>query len=211
VSVDLNELVEPARTAVLVVDVQNDYCHPNGALGRQGLPTGAAMAMIPRLRALLAAARAHGTKVIFIQTIHTPETDSDAWVRRSGGSSNQVCRAGTWGGEFTGVAPAEGDLVVNKHRYSAFVNTRLDSVLRTLKVANVLLTGVSTNVCVESTARDAYMRDYNMVFLGDCTAAYAPEDHDATLRTMSRNFGTVTTSDVVIAAWEALRPAAAAS
>jgi ureidoacrylate peracid hydrolase len=202
---DLEALVERSRTAVLVVDVQNDYCHPHGALGRQGLPTGDAMAMIPVLARLLDAAREHGTRVIFIQTVHTDETDSAAWVRRSGGTSTTVCRKGTWGGEFTGVAPREGEVVVNKHRYSAFVNTRLDSVLRTLKIENVIMTGVSTNVCVESTARDAYMRDYNMVFLSDCTAAYASEDHEATLRTMSRNFGVVASADEVIGAWQAAR------
>ena len=196
-------LVGPATSAVLVVDVQNDYCHPDGALGRQGLPTAAAMAMLPTLARLLDAARAHGTRVIFIKTVHTDATDSPAWIRRSGGISTEVCREGTWGGEFTHVAPCAGETVVVKHRYSAFVNTRLDSVLRTFKIENVILAGVSTNVCVESTARDAYMRDYNLVFLSDCTAAYAQEDHDATLRTMSRNFGTVAAADDVIAAWEA--------
>ena len=204
-SAELEALVERARTAVLVVDVQNDYCHPDGALGSLGLPTGDAMAMIPTLARLLGAAREHGTRVIFIQTVHTDETDSGAWVRRSGGSSTTVCRKGTWGGEFTEVAPAEGEAVVIKHRYSAFVNTRLDSILRTYKVENVILTGVSTNVCVESTARDAYMRDYNLIFLSDCTAAYAREDHEATLRTMSRNFGVVAAADEVIAAWQAAR------
>jgi len=202
-SSELASVVDAATTAVLVVDVQNDYCHPDGALGRQGLPTGAAMAMLPTLARLLDAARAHGTRVIFIQTVHTDETDSPAWIRRSGGISTEVCRLGTWGGEFTHVAPQPNEVVVVKHRYSAFVNTRLESVLRTYKVENVILTGVSTNVCVESTARDAYMRDYNLVFLSDCTAAYAQEDHDATLRTMTRNFGVVTTAEAVIGAWEA--------
>jgi ureidoacrylate peracid hydrolase len=199
---ELAELVDPARTAVLVVDVQNDYCHPDGALGRQGVPTGAAMAMIPELRTLLRAARERGTRVIFIQTVHTEETDSPAWIRRSSGTSVSVCRAGTWGGEFTGIAPHPGDVVVIKHRYSAFVNTRLETVLRTYRIENVIVTGVSTNVCVESTARDAFMRDYNMTFVSDCTAAYSQEDHDATLRTMARYFGTVVTAAEILAVWE---------
>jgi ureidoacrylate peracid hydrolase len=201
------ELVDPARSAMLVVDVQNDYCHPDGALGKQGLPTDVAMAMIPRLQSLLDAARASAARVIFIQTVHTDETDSPAWVRRSAGISASVCRAGTWGAQFTGVEPGAGDIVVVKHRYSAFVNTRLDTVLRTFRIENVIMTGVSTNVCVESTARDAYMRDYNVTFVSDCTAAYAQEDHDATLRTMARNFGTVATAAAIMAAWE---PAASA-
>jgi ureidoacrylate peracid hydrolase len=202
---DIAPLIDPAKTAVLVVDVQNDYCHPQGALGRKGAPTDAAMAMIPTLQTLLDAARAFGTKVIFIQTIHTDETDSAAWVRRSAGDSLEVCRKDTWGGEFTSVAPLEGEPVVNKHRYSAFINTRLDSVLRTYKIENLIMTGVSTNVCVESTARQGYMLDYNIVFMSDCTAAYAQEDHDATLRTMARNFGVVATVDDVIDAWKAAK------
>ncbi len=197
----LPELVRPANTAVLVVDVQNDYCHPEGALGKVGLPTGSAMAMIPTLQRLLEAARASGTPVIFVQTNHTPETDSESWTWRTAGVSGSVCREGTWGSEFTGVAPLAGEPVVIKHRYSAFINTRLDSVLRTLKIENLIMTGVSTNVCVESTARHGYMLDYHIVFLSDCTAAYTPEEHEGALYNMRTHFGVVATADDVIAAW----------
>jgi ureidoacrylate peracid hydrolase len=198
----LTELVIPAKSAVLVVDVQNDYCEPEGALGKVGLPTGAAMAMIPTLQAFLTAARAAGTPVIFIQTNHTPETDSAAWSWRSGGISSAVCRKNTWGSEFTGVAPLPDEPVIVKHRYSAFINTRLDSVLRTYKIENLIMTGVSTNVCVESTARHGYMLDYNIVFLSDCTAAYSQEEHDGTLYNMRMHFGVVATSADVVAVWE---------
>src|SRR5471030_1220992 len=81
----LAPLVDPAKTALLIVDVQNDYCHPDGALGKLGAPTAGAMAMIPTLQTLIDAARAFGTKVIFVQTVHTEETDSAPWVRRTGG------------------------------------------------------------------------------------------------------------------------------
>ena len=199
----LAELVVPAKSAVLVVDVQNDYCHPDGALGKAGLPTGSAMAMLPNLQALLTAARAGGTPVIFIKTVHTPETDSESWTWRSAGISGGVCRKDTWGGEFTEVAPTADEPVVIKHRYSAFINTRLDSVLHTLKIENLIMTGVSTNICVESTARHGYMLDYHIVFLSDCTAAYTPEEHEVALYNMRTHFGVVATSDDVIAAWNA--------
>ncbi|MGA2393898.1 MAG: isochorismatase family cysteine hydrolase [Candidatus Lustribacter sp.] len=197
----LAELVVPAKSAVLVVDVQNDYCHPDGALGKAGLPTGAAMDMLPNLQRLLAAARAGGTPVIFIKTTHTPETDSESWTWRSAGISGGVCRQDTWGAEFTEVAPTDDEPVVIKHRYSAFINTRLDSVLRTLKIENLIMTGVSTNICVESTARHGYMLDYHIVFLSDCTAAYTPEEHEGALYNMRTHFGVVATADDVIAAW----------
>lgn len=198
----LEELVAPAKAAILVVDVQNDYCHPDGALGKGGAPTAAAMEMIPTLQKLLAAARETGTRVIFVSTNHTPETDSAPWAKRNAGKAHDVCRKDTWGSELTGVAPLPDEPVVIKHRYSGFINTRLDSVLRTFKVETLIMTGVSTNVCVESTARLGFMLDYNIVFLSDCTAAYSQAEHEGALRNMASNFGLVTTADEVIGAWK---------
>src|ERR1700749_4535582 len=101
----LGELVVPAKSAVIVVDVQNDFCRPDGALGKAGQPTAAAMAMIPNLQRLLSAARAAKVPVIFVKTIHEPATDSEAWTWRMGGSVGTCCRKDTWGAEFTEVAP----------------------------------------------------------------------------------------------------------
>jgi ureidoacrylate peracid hydrolase len=199
----LKELVAPSKTAVLVVDVQNDFCEPAGAAGKGGKDTDAAMAMIPRLQRFLAAAREHGTNVIFIQTIHEPHTDSDAWVGRRANPDAKNCLKGTWGAEFTGIAPRPDEPVVIKHRYSAFLNTRLDSVLRTLKVENILCLGVATNVCVESTARHGFMLDYHTVFVSDCSAGYDQTAHDMTLQTHTQNFGRVATSLEIMDAWAA--------
>jgi ureidoacrylate peracid hydrolase len=205
----LPEVLVPAKkSAVIVVDVQNDFCKPEGALGRAGAPTGAAMAMIPNLQRLLGAARAVGAPVIFIQTIHEDATDSEAWIARSGGSVAACCRKNTWGSEFTEVAPLPDEPVVIKRRYSAFVNTRLDSILRTLKIETLVMTGVSTNVCVESTARLGYMLDYHIVFLSDCTAAYSEAEHEGALYNIRNHFGRVATADEVISIWKpALTPA----
>lgn len=205
----LTDLVSPSNSAVIVVDVQNDFCEPEGSAGKAGKDTSAAMAMIPRVQRFLQAARDHGTNVIFIQTIHEPSTDSAAWIGRRKDESRKNCLKGTWGAEFTGIAPLPPEPVVNKHRYSAFLNTRLDSVLRTLKVENLLVLGVATNVCVESTARHGYMLDYNVVFVSDCAAAYDQQDHEMTLQNHRRYFGTVATSDEVIAAWSAAHAVAA--
>jgi ureidoacrylate peracid hydrolase len=194
------ELLDPTKAAILVVDVQNDFCHPAGSAGKAGSDTSAAMAMIPRLQGLLDAAREVGTKVIFIQTIHTEETDSEAWIGRHD-VPRLICRKGTWGAEFTSVAPEAGEPVVVKHRYSAFINTRLDSVLRTLKVETIIATGVATNVCVESTARHGFMLDYHLVFVGDCSAAYNQALHEGSLENMRRNFGTVLNHHEIIAHW----------
>ena len=101
----LAELARPAKSAVIVVDVQNDFCRAEGALGKAGASTAAALEMIPNLQRLLTAARAAGTAVIFIQTIHESATDSAAWAWRLAGSVGGSCRKDTWGAEFTEVAP----------------------------------------------------------------------------------------------------------
>ena len=198
----LAELVTPAKkTAVIVVDVQNDFCHPDGACAKGGADTSSALAMIPRLAKFLDAAREAGSKVIFIRKVHEDCTDSEPWLARTDGRPGKTCRSGTWGTEFTGLIPAEGDPIVHSHRYSAFVNTRLDSVLRTFKIETLIMAGVATNVCVESTARHGYMLDYNVVFLSDCSAAYSQAAHDMTLDNMRKHFGVVSTADEVAVAW----------
>jgi len=197
----LDQLVDLESTAILVVDMQNDYCSPEGSVAQRGHSVAMIDAMLPRLQRFLDGARRAGAKIVFVQCIHEPSTDSAAWLFRHGGKPQAHCRRGTWGVEFYGVSPVEGEPVVVKHRYSAFVGTRLESVLHTLNIKTLVMTGVGTNVCVESTARDGFMRDYNIVFLSDCTATSTQEAHDATLANMRQFFGIVATSDDVLAAW----------
>jgi ureidoacrylate peracid hydrolase len=204
----IEELVDPAKTAIIVVDVQNDFCHPDGAAGKNGKPTDAAMAIIPALQHLLDEARAHGTHVIWIQTIHDKATDSDAWIGRHDTLPIKNCLRDTWGADFCVVGPLGDEPVVEKHRYSAFINTRLDSILRTLKVENILVCGVATNVCVESTSRHGFMLDYNATLISDCCASRNQAAHDMALRNHAKCFGVVATSNDIIGAWNAaLTPA----
>jgi ureidoacrylate peracid hydrolase len=195
------EQMEPAKTAIIVVDVQNDYCHPDGALAQRGADVSGVKEMMPRLHKLLEGARRQEIPVIFIQTFHERATDSAAWTGRSDGRSGKVCRTGSWGAEFYEVAPLPGEIIVNKHRYSAFINTRLDTVLRTLKIETLVMTGVSTNVCVESTARDGFMLDYNIVFVADACGAYSKSAHDMTLENIDGFFGSVLNTDRIIKIW----------
>ncbi|QRP45635.1 cysteine hydrolase family protein [Amycolatopsis sp. FDAARGOS 1241] len=199
-----DDKLDPAKAAVLVVDVQNDYCHPDGACARRGNDVSAAKEMLPRLRGLLTGARAHGVPVIFIRTAHEKATDSAALTVRSGGRSGVVCRAGTWGAEFFEVAPLPDETVVTKHRYSAFLNTRLDSVLRTARAETLVMAGVSTNVCVESTARHGYMLDYHIAFVGDCCAAFSQAEHEAALTNIDGYFGSVMPAEQLLETWGSL-------
>ncbi|MNO21558.1 Peroxyureidoacrylate/ureidoacrylate amidohydrolase RutB [compost metagenome] len=189
------------RSAVLVVDVQNDYCHPDGAMARVGNDVGGVSGMMPNLHRLLEAARQYKVPIMFIQTFHEEATDSEAWKTRSSGKSAEVCRVGSWGANFFEVAPEPEEIVINKHRYSAFINTRLDSVLRSQKIETLIITGVSTNVCVESTARDAFMLDYHVVLLHDACASYSRQAHEMTIENIAGYFGEVTDAGNVVSLW----------
>jgi ureidoacrylate peracid hydrolase len=211
---DFEELVHPRHAALIVVDMQNDFCDSNGALARSGSDPSLIQAMAPRLLRLLEGARQNGLPIVHVRTEHSPWTDSPSWLGRHADRPRTVCFPGSWGAEyFPGFEPrADADrqpgsheFVVTKHRYSGFVGTDLDLVLRSHSIKSVIMTGEATNVCVESTARDAFMRDYRVAFVSDCTASTVQQAHDATLFTMSRHFGTVLTGDEVLAAWRGVR------
>lgn len=188
-------------TALLVIDVQNDYCHPEGALARNGNDVTAVPAMLPHLHDLIDAAHCAGVPVIYVQTIHEQETDSEVWKQRSSGAMADVCRADTWGSRFYEVTPSTGDIIVNKHRYSAFICTRLDSILRSQKIDTLVVAGVSTNVCVESTVRDGFMMDYHILVAADSCASFNAEAHTMALKNIALYFGRVLDTDTICRQW----------
>lgn len=206
------EHVDPRNSALIVVDMQNDFCDSNGALARSGSDPSMIQAMAPRLLRLLEEARRVRLPIMHVRTEHSPWTDSAAWLGRHHDRPRTVCFPGSWGVDyFPGFEPRSDaarepgthEFVVTKHRYSGFIGTDLDLVLRSQNVQTVIMTGEATNVCVESTARDAFMRNYWVVFVSDCTASTVQSAHDATLFTMARHFGTVATGDEIVAAWSA--------
>ena len=197
----------PGTTALVVVDVQNDFCDPAGVLAAAGTDTSAAVAMVPTLERLLAAARAAGVLVVFVRTTHDETTDTPVWLSRRvvdgepAASGSSTCRPGSWGAESYRVAPGPGEPVVVKHRYSGFTGTDLDAVLRGAGTTALLLTGVSTDVCVESTLRDGLFHEYHVTLVEDCCAAYDPAAHAASVATVGRHFGAVTTSGELTRVW----------
>jgi nicotinamidase-related amidase len=191
-------------TALLVVDVQNDYVDPDGALGKAGVDMAANVAMIPRLEDLLAAAREHHIFVVFTRNWHRPATDSQAWrerVERSMPLDERPGRADTWGADFYRVSPREGEEVVSKFRYDAFLGTNLEYLLRARSISTVIVGGVTTNVCVESTARSAHMRDFHVLLVEDCCSSDDQSLHEATLTNIRRYFGDVVRAADIEDAW----------
>jgi len=218
----LREKIEPSKAALIVVDVQNDFCAIGGMMSNEGFDVSEAQKAADRLPALISAARAAGVLVVFVRNIYSTRAAfapaghnkpanvylSDSWLeqaartRKGSYTRREVCAEGSWEGDFYGdVRPLPGEPVVTKHRYSAFHNTDLDSILRAHGIRTIILTGVATNVCVETTAREGFVRDYYVVFTSDGTATYSADDHNATLRNIDRFFGEVTTIADLMAIW----------
>jgi ureidoacrylate peracid hydrolase len=195
--------VNPQDSVLIVVDVQNDFVHDDGVFGKTGLDLSAMQASVDNLLPLIDAAHAARVPVIFIKTHHDAWNNSPAFVerfvRKSAGA--EICATGTWGADYYRVRPTAGDHEVVKHRYSAFVGTSLEVVLRALGRPTVLVTGVTTNVCVESTVRDACMRDYRAVLIADCAGAPTKDEHASAVHNVRTYFGTVTDSTTVMTVW----------
>jgi ureidoacrylate peracid hydrolase len=198
------EILSPESAAVLVVDVQNDFCHERGAIGRLGFDMGAVQSSVRALEQFLKTARQAQVPVIFIVTQHSEWTNSKAWLTRGPRRGGEISGVRTWGAELYQLAPTPGEPVIIKHRYSGFVGTDLDTILRSRERRSLLVTGVSTNVCVESTARDACMRDYHVVLVDDCCGALTLAEHEAALHNMRNYFGRVLNSRAIAAHWRCL-------
>ena len=202
--IKLEELVRPAQAAILVIDVQNDFCHPEGGQAKRGMKIEPCTAVVPSIQRLIEEGRKAGVPVIFIRNGHNRWTRSEAWRNKKGEGSSKfppICEEGTFGAEFYRIKPLPGEPIVIKYRFSGFIGTNLDLVLRNAGIKTVIMSGVTTNTCVESTARQAFMLDYNVVFLKDCTATHKAEEHEATLHNIELNFGFVHSSDELFKIW----------
>jgi nicotinamidase-related amidase len=205
---DLHELVDPHRAALVIVDMQRDFVEEDGAFDRMGVDLGMYSEMRPRLAQLLQAARESGVLIVHIQMTTLPGrvSDSPAQIRfnlrmheaaRSDGPPLRYTELGTPGHEFVDdLRPKPGELVVPKWRSSGFWGTNLDMLLGSNGIETVIVTGCTTEGCVESTARDALFNDYYVVVVEDCVASDDPRQHDASLLLMRHRFDMAKSSEI---------------
>ncbi|NQV56921.1 MAG: cysteine hydrolase [Rhodospirillales bacterium] len=198
---DLKDQLKPEHTALLVVDMQNDFCAEGGYLHRtRNLDMSPNKVIADNINRLVGVARETGVTVVWIAAIYDHKYLSDAHVAKVRHRDNEgvLCAEGTWGVEFYEVTPEDGELIIQKHRYSAFHGTRLDGYLRGQGIKSLVVTGVATNICVDSTLRDGFFNGYYIVVPEECVGAADAELNAATLKTVDMNFGTVTRTDEVI-------------
>jgi ureidoacrylate peracid hydrolase len=216
-------VVDPRRTAIVVVDMQNDFAASGGMFDRAGIPIEAIQAIAEPIRVVLDAGRAAGMRAVFLKMQFAADL-SDAGppdapnrikhrplrvgesMQSPTGVSGRILIEGTWNTEIiAALTPGPDDLVVSKYRYSGFYETDLDRLLRAAGVDTLIFAGATTSVCVESTLRDAFYRDYRCLLLSDCTAEpigsqFARSNHEASLLVIETLFGWVADSSSLVAA-----------
>jgi ureidoacrylate peracid hydrolase len=200
----LTRILSPQQAALLVVDVQNDFCHQDGFFGRCGMDMSAVQTAARQIDALLPVARQSGVPIIFTVMEHDDGTNSSAWVNRYPTPRADACVAGTWGAALYALTPARGEPVVIKHRYSPFVGTNIEYLLRARERKSLIVTGVATNICVEAVLRDGFTRDYDVVLVEDCAGAYSERAHQSTIENTRTFLGRVVQSEMLKEHWRSL-------
>jgi len=199
--------IAAGRTALLIVDMQVDFAAPEGVIGRMGVDLSTVGPALASAERLAEAARAAAVPVIFVGLSTTPATDSPMWrerMARRGGDpdvESDLCRAGQAGSDFYGPKPVAGELVIEKTRYSAFAGTGLGDRLRARGIDTLILCGLTTECCVDCTARDAFHQDFHVFVPADACAAYEADVHEAALKVMGLNFAILTDVEAVVGAW----------
>lgn len=195
------------RSALLIVDMQKDFCVRGFGAEQAGRDISAAHAAIGPITTLLESARSAGVLVVHVafSTLPGHASDSGAWLaqrRRSTASGDSLCIAGTPGFEFIDeLRPRTGELTIEKHRYSAFTGTSLDMKLRAHGIDSLVVTGVSTNACVESTARAGFELGYYICVPPDAVGSWDMHLHEATLQNINHRFGVTLPGAELVAIW----------
>lgn len=203
----LADKLHPTCTVLVVIDVQNDFCHPNGEIGTLGGDLSQVDPFAADLQQLLTVARQCGVLTIFTRDVHSPQTDSSVWIEKhTRDGRSPFPREGTWGAElFSAIQPLATETVITKHRYSAFIGTDLDTMLRDRNVTTLVVAGLYTHVCVESTVRHGHMLDYWIVIPKECVMRGSrkedPRIHEYSLQVMDYYFAEVVSMNDVLTVW----------
>lgn len=207
-------LTRPEEVALIIIDMQNDFAHPDGVMGSvMNADMTAAREIIPRLRDLIGLAREAGALIVYLQNVNLPlaRSSSDAEISRRVARETppDITLKGSWGADFVDlIQPQAGDPVIVKHRRSGFLHTDLDLVLRACHRTVAVCVGMATAACVTATAIEAAQRDYYCYVVSDCVGGYSAPLHDAALTVLRTQVAGVVTAGEVAAAWTKDRPAA---
>jgi ureidoacrylate peracid hydrolase len=195
--------------ALVIVDMQNDFCDENGFLSKSRAKGNGPQVreddnarVADTIGTLAAEARKAGMPVVWLRSIYDFKYLAPAHIAKRGGKEG-LCMEGSWGADFYRIRPAPGDLVVDKHTFSGFHGTDLHAQLQARGVRTLVMTGVATNVCVDSTLREGFFLGYHIVLAEDCVTSSNRQGHEGTVSTVRVNFGSVLPSAELVPLLEA--------
>lgn len=203
---DLATIADPRHSALIIIDPQQDFCSPHGAMAQRfGFDMKEIGEAVPRLNAFIEGCRRAGVLVVWVREIFANDkmrashkalwgSGDDIWLIREDGEGID------W---YEGmIAPEPDEPVITKWQYDGFEDTDLHLLLQSRGIQTLLMTGFTTNVCVETTARHGYIKGYHIVLVSDCAGAPTPAEHEAAVFNIGTYFGKVVTSDELSSAWE---------
>lgn len=185
-----------SRTALILVDLQNDFCHPEGTASQRGRDVHILKEKLKNMASLLKLVRRNKLPVIHVISEHNAWTQSPSKNERYGRSGQNTrlayCEPNSWGADIYPLfTPQPSEKVVVKHRYSGFLHTNLELLLRANEIEHIIAAGVNTDICLDSTVRDAYMRDFFVTIPYDCAASTSDNRHHVALELLDGTFGNV--------------------
>jgi nicotinamidase-related amidase len=199
----LPEKVAPAHTAVVVIDCQHEFIAEDGFWGELGQDTSETQAVAARIADFLDQARPHGVRIVHVRAIYDRRHMNDPMHERLHRHGSRLyCQSEDPASRFyDGLEPRPGEPEVIKHRFDAFYDTELDLTLRAWGVKTVVLSGLVTHGCVDSTARHAYFNGYYVVFPPELTGGASPEVKRVTAETINVMFGVTPSVEEILGAW----------
>jgi ureidoacrylate peracid hydrolase len=198
--------IAPARTALLLIDFQVDFAAPDGPMAQEGAEVTAALRAVKQAEQLAQGAREAGVLLVFTRSIARPDVSAplldEARARRGEQDKPRLCVEGTRGAEFVGPQPRHGELVVSKHRYSIFHGTGLDAALKQRNIDTLVISGVTTECCVQSSVWAAFERRFHIFIASDACAAYEHDLHDGALKAMALSGANLASAAQFAALWK---------
>lgn len=200
------EIIDVKHSALLLVDLQRDFLAYDGVLAKAGQDVARMRQVIEPIKELLAFARPLGVPIIFIQFVDSYTLRNAAgkhmFEKKELSEDRLCCREGSRGAEFADIQPEKVDIIIVKHSYDAFDQTKLESLLRKLHIKALVIGGVKTNACVESTVRTAYHKGFYAVVPRECVAINTEGEHEASLFNIDRYFGDVVDLQKLSETWK---------
>ncbi len=204
-SKSLTQDLSSGHCALIVIDMQNDFCAPGGYIDTvMKKDVSGAEAILPALTQLIDAARANNVPVVWVGSDYSPGRIPASMQRKltQRGITAICCEPGTWGADWFGVQPQPHEPIIIKHSYSGFSGTKLQALLSEHQINTLVFAGVQTQVCVESTVREAHSLGYTAVVVKDAVGSHSPNLHEASLLNVQFLFGELSNVDETTKAWQ---------